>query len=78
MPYDMMMDIKGRIERGFYKGAAIHFDLSKDLAILSRYKPTPNQLAAVLPTNLPTSGAERQITRENGFGGLAMPAFRIN
>jgi Domain of unknown function (DUF4274) len=78
MPYDMMMDIKSRIERGFYKRAAIHFDLSKDLAILSRYKPTPNQLAAVLPTNLPTSGAGRRITRENSFGGLAMPAFRIN
>ena len=78
MTYDMMMDIKGRIERGFYKRSAIHFDLSQDLEILSRYKPTPIQLAAVLPTNLPTSGAGRRITRESGFGGLGMPAFRIN
>jgi hypothetical protein len=78
MTYDMMMDIKGRIERGFYKRSAIHFDLSQNLAILSRHKPTAIQLAAVLPANLPTSGAGRRITRENGFGGLRMPAFRIN
>jgi hypothetical protein len=78
MTYDMMMDIKGRIERGFYKRSAIHFELSQHLEILSRYKPTPMQLAAVLPANLPTRGAGRRITRENGFGGLDMPAFRIN
>jgi hypothetical protein len=74
----MMMDIKGRIERGFYKRSAIHFDLSQDLEILSRHKPTPAQLAAVLPAGLPTSSAGRRITRENRFGGLDMPAFRIN
>jgi hypothetical protein len=78
MTYDMMMDIKGRIERGFYKRSAIHFDLSQNLEILSRYKPTPIQLAAVLPTNLPTTGVGRRIARENGFGGVGMPAFRIN
>jgi hypothetical protein len=78
MTYDMMMDIKARIERGFYKRSAIHFDLSQELEILSRYKPTPSQLAAVLPSNLPTRGAGRRITRDNGFGGLDMPAFRIN
>ena len=78
MTYDMMMDIKGRIERGFYQCSAIHFDLSQNLEILSRHKPTPIQLAAVLPANLPTSGAGRRIARENRFGGLDMPAFRIN
>jgi len=78
MTYDMMMDIKARIERGFYKRSAIHFDLSRNLENLNRYKPTPIQLASVLPANLPTSGAGRRITRENGFGGLSMPSFRIN
>jgi hypothetical protein len=77
MPYDMMMDIKVRMERGFYKRSAIHFDVSHDLEILQRYKPTPMQLAAVLPANLPIRGAGRRIAHENGFGGLEMPAFRI-
>jgi hypothetical protein len=74
----MMMDIKDRIERGFYKRSVIHFDLSQHLEILSRHKPTPIQLAAVLPANLPTTRAGHRITRENRFGGLDMPAFRIN
>ena len=78
MTYDMMMDIKDRIERGFYKRSVIHFDLSHHLEILSRHKPTPIQLAAVLPANLPTTRAGHRITRENRFGGLDMPAFRIN
>lgn len=78
MTYDMMMDIKGRIERGFYRRLAIHFDLSPNLEILNRYKPTPLQLAAILPANIPKSGAGRRITRENKFAGLVMPAFQIN
>jgi hypothetical protein len=78
MTYDMMMDIKRRMERGSYKRAAIEFDVSQGLDVLSRYHPTPSQLAAVLPANVPTRGPGRRITRENGFGGLRMPAFRIN
>jgi hypothetical protein len=76
--FDMMMDIKARIERGFYQRSAIQFDLSRNLEIISRYKPTLGQLAAVLPANLPTSGAGRRIAHENRFGGLDIPAFGIN
>jgi hypothetical protein len=78
MTFDMMMDIKARIERGFYKRSAIQFDLSRNLEIIGRYKPTPAQRAAVLPANLPTSGTGRRIAHENRFGGLDMPAFQIN
>ena len=78
MTYDMIMEIKGRIERGFYQRSAIQFDLSRNLEIISRYKPTPGQLVAVLPANLPTSGVGRRIAHENRFGGLDIPAFRIN
>ncbi|TJW61811.1 MAG: hypothetical protein E5V29_27165 [Mesorhizobium sp.] len=62
--FDMMMDIKARKERGFYQRSAIQFDLSRNLEIISRYKPTPAQLAAVLPANLPTSGVGRRIELE--------------
>jgi hypothetical protein len=78
MTYDMMMDIKGRIERGFYARSSIQFDLSKPLEDLERYKPTPAQRAALIPANLPSRREGRRISYENGFGGIDMPAFRIN
>jgi len=78
MTYDMMMDIKGRIERGFYARSSISFDLSKALEVLERCNPTPEQCAALIPANLPSRRAGRRITSENGFGGLEIPAFRIN
>ena len=46
MTFDMMMDIKGRIERGFYTRSAIQFDLPQSFEILDRYKPTAEQFAA--------------------------------
>lgn len=78
MTFDMMMDIKKRIERGFYRRSAIKFDLSESIEILDRYRATVEQLAAMLPANLPTRGEGRVIAYHNGFGGLDLPAFRIN
>jgi len=78
MTFDMMMDIKGRIECGFYTRSAIQFDLKEPFEIIERYKPTPEQRAALIPANLPDQGEGRRIDYYNGFGGVDMPAFRIN
>jgi hypothetical protein len=78
MTFDMMMDIKSRIERGFYTRSAIRFDLSESFEILDRYKPTAEQLAAMIPANLPRRREGRIIGYHNSFGGLDLPAFRIN
>ena len=78
MTFDMMMDIKGRIERGFYTRSAIQFDLTQSFEILDRYKPTAEQFAAMIPANLPVRQEGRVIAYHNGFGGLDLPAFRIN
>jgi hypothetical protein len=78
MTFDMMMDIKDRIERGFYTRSVIGFDLSQSFEILDRYKPTAEQLAAVIPADLPRRKEGRRIAYENGFGGVELPAFQIN
>jgi hypothetical protein len=78
MTFDMMMDIKDRIERGFYTRSAIQFDLAQAFEILDRYKPTVEQLAAMIPSNLPRRREGRVIGHHNKFGGLNLPAFRIN
>jgi Domain of unknown function (DUF4274) len=78
MTFDMMMDIKDRIERGFYTRSAIAFDLSQSFEILDRHKPTAEQLAAIIPADLPRRKEGRRIAYENRFDGVDMPAFRIN
>jgi len=78
MTFDMMMDIKDRIEHGFYTRSAIEFDLTKPFEILDHHKPTAEQLAAMIPANLPMRQEGRVIAYHNGFGGLDLPAFRIN
>ena len=76
--FDMMMDIKDRIERGFYTRSAIEFDLTQPFEILDRYKPSAEQVAAMIPANLPMRQEGRVIAYHNGFGGLELPAFQIN
>jgi uncharacterized protein DUF4274 len=78
MTFDMMMDIKSRIERGFYTRSAIQFDLSQAFEILDRHKPTAEQLAALIPNDLPRRHEGRVIAYHNGFGGLDLPAFQID
>jgi len=78
LTFDLMMDIKKRIERGFYRRSSVSFDLSHPFEILERYKPTPEQRAALIPAGLPTKFEGRRIDYYNGFGGVEMPAFRIN
>jgi hypothetical protein len=78
MTFDLMMDIKDRIERGFYQRSSISFDLTEPFEIIERYKPTPEQRAALIPANLPAKREGRRIDYYNGFGGVNMPAFRIN
>jgi hypothetical protein len=78
MTFDMMMDIKDRIERGFYTRSAIQFDLTQPFEILDRYRPTAEQYAAVIPADLPKRREGRVIAYHNAFGGLDLPAFRIN
>jgi hypothetical protein len=78
MTFDMMMDIKSRIERGFYTRSAIQFDLSEPFEILDRYKPTTEQLAAIIPSNLPKRREGRVIGYHNAFGGLDLPTFQIH
>jgi len=78
MTFDLMMDIKDRIERGFYTRSRIQFDLSEPFGILDRYKPTAEQLAAMIPSNLPRRREGRVIAHHNHYGGLNLPAFRIN
>lgn len=78
MTFDMMMDIKSRIERGFYTRSAIQFDLSDSFEILDRDKPTAEQLAAMIPANLPRRREGRVIAHHNRYGGVDLPPFRIN
>jgi hypothetical protein len=78
MTFDMMMDIKDRIERGFYRRSAIAFDLRQSFEILERYKPTAEQLAAMIPANLPRRREGRVIAHHNRYDGVDLPAFRIN
>jgi hypothetical protein len=49
--YKLMMEIKARIESGFYKRAEISFDISRDVDIVTAGHPTDARLAAVLPGN---------------------------
>lgn len=76
--YNMMMEIKNRIDQGFYKRSAILFDAREHLAILDRYNPTPAQCAAVLPVNLRARYEGRRMDRDNRFGGLQIPEFLID
>ncbi len=76
--FDLMMEIKRRIEQGFYQRSAILFDTRDEMKILDRYNPTPALLAAVLPSGLQSRYEGRAINRENGFGGLSHPGFAID
>jgi hypothetical protein len=78
MTYDMIIEIKGRIERGFYARSAIRYDLSKAFEVLDRYKPTAEQRDALIPAGLATRKEGRRIAYENGLGGVDLPAFRIH
>jgi hypothetical protein len=76
--YDMMMEIKGRIERGFYQRSEILFDTRDEMEILDRYNPTPALLSTVLPNNLRSRYEGVRIDRANNFGGLRHPGFLID
>ena len=75
--FDMMIDIKQRIETGFYSRSQIFLDVDRNLEILKRYRPTNEELVSVLPKNLKSTYDGRRIMRENKFDGLELPPFNI-
>jgi Domain of unknown function (DUF4274) len=76
--FQMMMDLKGRIDRGVYKRSELHFDVAKEMKYIEAYNPSTAQLAATLPSNLKLEYKGRRIVSENRFGGLRMPSLQID
>jgi hypothetical protein len=76
--FDMMMEIKQRIESEFYVRSEIFFDPSKQVEIVKRHFPTHEEMASILPNNLKTRYDGRRISRENRFDGIRIPPFDIS
>jgi hypothetical protein len=77
-PGGMMIEIKERMDRGFYSRSAIQFDASDWLDGLNRAKLDDTQLAAVLPDTMKSRYEGRQIDEYNHYAGLRMPALAIS
>lgn len=76
--FQMMMELKQRIERGAYKRTELYFDIATEMEYIMRYNPSAAQRAATMPSNLKDEYLGRKITRKNEFGGLRMPQLQID
>jgi hypothetical protein len=60
--YNLMLEIKARIDGGFYTRAEIFFDISRDVDIARAGHPAGAQLTAIMPKNIELRQEGRQIT----------------
>jgi hypothetical protein len=59
--YKLMIEIKARIDSGFYRRAEIFFDISRDVGMMA-LDPTDERVAAVMPKNIELRHEGRKIS----------------
>jgi hypothetical protein len=60
--YHLMIEVKARLESGFYSRRTISFDVSRDIEILAARRSAAARLAAILPRNVESRHDGRRIT----------------
>jgi hypothetical protein len=73
--FDLLIEMKSRLEAGYYKRSNIAFDGRKALDRILRSNPTKMQIEATIPSNIKEHYYGRVINEENLYGGLEMPEF---
>jgi Domain of unknown function (DUF4274) len=73
--FDLLIELKSRLELGYYKRSNIAFEGRNALDRILRSNPTRMQIEATIPSNIKDYYHGRVISDENSYGGLKMPEF---
>jgi hypothetical protein len=73
--FDFLVELKNRLEAGYYKRSKIAFEGRSALDRILRSNPTKMQIESTIPSNIKDYYDGRVINEDNSYGGLKMPDF---
>ena len=73
--FDFLVELKSRLEAGYYKRSKIAFEGRNALDRILRSNPTRMQIEATIPSNIKDYYDGRVIKQDNSYGGLKMTSF---